>query len=103
MLLNYMIFWSIIMMLFMGLLRLRSLYQFGIMGFLSWTTILLCWLVANQLADGTGLDISLFNPLANPHIYTSQGPIGWMILMIVPCGWLAPLLGANVAERWGTA
>lgn len=99
--LNYMIFWSMLMMLFIGLMRLRSFYQFGIMGFLSATMILLCWLLANQLADGTGLDIVIFNPLANPEIYMSQGPVGWMILMIVPCGWLAPLLGANVAERWG--
>ncbi len=102
MLLNYMIFWSIVMMMLVGLVRLRSLIQFGIMGTLSAATLLICWLLASSLADGTGLDISHFNPLAYPDLYISQGPTGWMILLVVPCGWLAPILGANAAERWGS-
>ena len=100
MLLNYMIFWSVVMMILVGVVRLRSLHQFAIMGLLSGGIILLSWLIALQLADGTGLDLALFSPLAHPDLYIAQGPAGWLILMIVPCGWLAPILGVNVAERW---
>ena len=103
MLLNYMISWSIIMMILLGLFRLRSWYQVGVMGFLSWAILTFSWLLANRLADGTGLDLSLFNPLAQPDLYVSQGPAGWLILLVVPIGWLAPLVGANVAERLGSA
>lgn len=103
MLLNYMIFWSLVMMILLGLFRLQSWYQFGVMGFLSWVTLTLSWLLANQLADGTGLDLNLFNPIAQPDLYISQGPAGWLILLVVPFGWLAPLVGVNVAERLGTA
>ncbi|MEM9774013.1 MAG: hypothetical protein AAF902_05500 [Chloroflexota bacterium] len=101
MLLNYMIFWSVVMMMLVGLVRLRSLHQFAIMGLLSAGVLLISWMLANQLASGTGLDITLFNPLIYPELYIAAGPAGWMILMVMPCGWLAPILGANAAERWG--
>lgn len=100
MLLSYMVFWSIMMMLLVGLVRLRSLHQFVIMGLLSGGIIMLSWMIAGRLAEGTGLDLTLFSPLAHPDLYVAQGPIGWLILMIVPCGWLAPVLGVNVAQRW---
>ncbi|MFK7805235.1 MAG: hypothetical protein AB8G95_26625 [Anaerolineae bacterium] len=102
MLLNYMIFWSVVMMILVGFVRLRSLHQFAIMGALSAGIILISWVLAMQLASGTGLDLILFSPLSHPDLYIAQGPAGWMILMVLPCGWLAPIIGANAAERWAT-
>lgn len=100
MLLNYMIAWTTLMMFFMGLIKLRSLIQCCVMGLLSTSTLVLTWILVNELLP-EGMDIAMVNPLAHPDAYINAGMSGWLILIILPCGWLAPFLGANAAEKWG--
>ena len=100
MLLNYMISWTTLMMFFMGLIKLRSLIQCCVMGVLSTSILVLTWILVNELLP-EGMDIASVNPLAQPDAYINAGMSGWLILIILPCGWLAPFLGANAAEKWG--
>lgn len=100
MLLGYMIFWSTIMMVTLGATRLRHIRQFATMSAVTGLIVFIAYTLANHMAQTAGLDMMFFNPLAYPRLYLESGPLGWMVLMIVPCGWLAPVIGLNAATRW---
>lgn len=100
MLLGYMLFWSITMSLAIGFVRLKNWRQFTGMAVVSFLIVLTAYALAAQTARGIGLDLDFFNPLAYPNLYWAEGPLGWMVLMIIPCGWLAPVIGLNTAQRW---
>ncbi len=98
--LGYMIFWSIFMMIAIGATRLRNIRQFATMGAVSGLIVFIAYTLANHTAQQVGLDMLFFNPLAHPDIYMRHGLLGWLVLIIIPCGWLAPVIGLNAAQRW---
>lgn len=102
MFLLYMLLWSVVMTAVVGIWNLRSWRQLFIMLTSSWSIILVAYLFAIELADNMGLDMLHFNPLLFPDIYFKQGLLGWLILLIIPCGWLSPSIGLNIAQRWET-
>jgi len=95
-----MITWTTLMMFFIGLIKLRLLIQCCVMGLLSTSILILASVLVNELLHER-MDITVVNPLALPEAYINAGMSGWLILIILPCGWLAPFLGANAAEKWG--
>lgn len=101
MFLLYMLLWSVIMTGVVGAWHLRSWRQLFIMISTSWCIILIAYLCAIELVENLGLNMTSFNPLLFPEIYFKQGLIGWLILLIIPCGWLSPSIGLNIAQRWG--
>jgi hypothetical protein len=38
--------------------------------------------------------------LMDPGAFVMSGPYGWLALLVMPCGWLGPILGLNLVERW---
>ena len=100
MLLGYMLFWSIIMTLTIGFIRLKRFRQIAAMSAVSLLIVFIAYALAAQAARSAGLDLDFFNPLAYPELYMAKGPLGWMVLMIIPCGWLAPVIGLNTTQRW---
>ncbi len=100
MLLGYMLMWSAVMTATLGFVRLQHWRQFVGMAAVSLLIVFTAYALAAQTASSIGLDLDFFNPIAYPNLYWAQGPLGWMVLMIVPCGWLAPVIGLNTAQRW---
>ncbi|MEM9808159.1 MAG: hypothetical protein AAF959_23070, partial [Cyanobacteria bacterium P01_D01_bin.56] len=98
--LYYMHFWSLLIMVVLGLIRLRSLLQFCIMGIVSIGLLFMTWTLSLQLSEVLNISITAFSPITHPTLYFSD-VAGWLILVIFPVGWLAPLIGVLVAQRWG--
>ena len=94
---QYMLFWSIIMILAVGTWRLR---QWSDIVFISLVTLLVLFISRTlfiQLTIAANLDPSMV--LQNPFIFLRGGPYGWLALIIMPCGWLGPIIGMNLVQR----
>jgi hypothetical protein len=94
----YMTFWSVVVILAVGVWRLRD--WLGVLAVSVVTLLVLMFSQALfvQLAVSAGLDPSL--ALADPGAYFRSGPLGWLALLVMPCGWLGPVVGMNLVERW---
>jgi hypothetical protein len=51
-----------------------------------------------QFSLSAGVDPGLV--LTNPSLFMMSGPIAWLALLIMPCGWLGPFIGFNAVQRW---
>jgi hypothetical protein len=95
----YMLSWSVAMLFMVGIWRLRSWSQVLVMLASSWLVVAFVHTLGGQLAQSAGLDVTTFSPLLYPELYLGQGLIGWAVLLVFPCGWLAPALGLNLAQK----
>jgi hypothetical protein len=93
-----MMFWSIIIILFLGLTRVRSLAQIIVASLITALVLLLSQVLFAEFSMAAGLYPDL--ALTNPHQFLAQGLMGWLALLILPCGWLGPIIGMHLAQRW---
>ncbi|MBP6471756.1 MAG: hypothetical protein KBE23_15485 [Chloroflexi bacterium] len=94
----YMTFWSIVVILAVGVWRLRSWLSVFTVSLITVVILMLSQALFVQLALSAGLDPSLV--LIDPSAFLRSGPLGWLALLVMPCGWLGPVLGLNLVERW---
>lgn len=96
----YMALWSFAVILAVGAWRLRSWRH--VVGMVLVTVFVLMFSQALfvQLSISAGLDPS--TALTNPSAFVVSGPYGWLALLVMPCGWLGPVLGLNLVERFET-
>ena len=94
----YMAFWSIIIILFLGLTRIRNLAQIIIASLITALVLLLSQVLFAEFSAAAGLYPGM--AMSNPDTYLSQGLMGWLALLVLPCGWLGPIVGLHLAQRW---
>lgn len=94
----YMAFWSIIIILFLGLTRIRNLAQIIIASLITALVLLLSQVLFAEFSVASGLYPDL--ALSSPDQFLSQGLTGWLALLVLPCGWLGPIIGLHLAQRW---
>ena len=93
----YMIVWSVIMLLAFGILHLRSLKRLAVATAVTAFVILFSGAMFSRLSATIGVDPNLV--MLAPNLFIWSGPIGWLALIILPFGWLAPIVGLQSA-RW---
>jgi hypothetical protein len=93
-----MAFWSFIIILFLGLTRIRNLAQIIIASLIAALVLLISQLLFVEFSAAAGLYSSL--AFSNPDYFLSQGLMGWLALLVLPCGWLGPIIGLHLAQRW---
>lgn len=93
----YMTIWSLVMIICLSIWRLPGWGErFGV-ALITFLVLLITQSLFVQLAVTAGLDAS--DALLAPQRFVSSGPIGWMALMVMPCGWLGPFIGMNLVGR----
>jgi len=94
---QYMLFWSIVMILAIGMWRL---HQWGDILFVALTTAVVLF-ISHTLFVNLSLAANLDPGLAlqNPFAFLNGGLYGWLALLVMPCGWLGPIIGLNLVER----
>lgn len=97
----YMSIWSIVMVLFFGVTRLRSGAQWMVMGAVAGLVLLVSQMLFSLLSESLGMAPNMV--MVNPGLYVAAGPAGWLALLVMPCGWLGPVLGLHIANRGETA
>lgn len=94
----YMTFWSIVMIIALGVWRLRHWGQVFVVAAITAFVLLISQSLFIQLSVSAGLDPS--QALSNPASFLSGGPLGWLALLVMPCGWLGPFVGFSLIQRW---
>lgn len=97
----YMTFWSLTMIIGLSLWRLTTWGERITVTIVTLITLLVTQTLFVQFAVAAGVDASEI--LMAPQRYLQSGPIGWLALLIMPCGWLGPFIGMNIVERWQVA
>lgn len=93
----YMTIWSLVMIIGLSLWRLHSWGERFTVTLITFLVLLVTQSLFVQLAFSAGLDAS--DALLAPQQYIASGPVGWMALLVMPCGWLGPFIGMNLVER----
>ena len=94
---TYMITWTILIIFAVGLGRLRDIRQTAGIAAITLLILMMSQTLAAQLATTIGLDPSLI--YSNPELFLGGGPVGWLALLVMPCGWLGPIIGLNLVSR----
>jgi hypothetical protein len=94
----YMAFWSIVIILFLGLTRIRNLAQFVIVVLISALVLIASQALFIELSLAAGATPNMV--FSDPLYYFNQGMVGWLALLIMPCGWFGPIIGLYLAQRW---
>ena len=97
----YMTFWSVFMIMALGLGRLRNWGQIALLVLVTAFVLLLSQSLYVQLSVSAGLDPSAALYASNDFL--RRGPLGWLALLVMPCGWLGPMIGLNLIHRWKEA
>jgi hypothetical protein len=79
--------WSITMIIAFGFGRLRNVGQI----------LVLTLATAVVLVLSAGLDPS--SVLSASSDFLRSGLLGWLALLVMPCGWLGPMVGLNLVHR----
>lgn len=93
----HMTLWSLMLIVALGIWRLRSIHKIVVVALVTAVVLLLSQTLFVQLAANAGLNPS--DALTNPLLFLASGPIGWLALMVMPCGWLGPILGLNLVQN----
>ncbi len=93
----YMVFWSVVMVLVMGMWRLRSWRGTAVVALVTFLILVFSQALFAQLSQAAGLDPSL--AFIAPELYIKGGPAAWLALLVMPCGWLGPIIGSNLVLR----
>ncbi len=93
----YMTFWSVLMIGALGVWRLRSVGRVLLVLVVTAVVLLFSQSLFVQLSINAGLDPSTI--LTEPFRFLASGPMGWLALLIMPCGWLGPIIGLNLVQR----
>jgi len=94
----HMIFWSMVMLIVLGLGRVRNLGQIIVMALVTAFVLLLSQSLFVQLSISAGLEPSSI--LFSSGDFLLGGPLGWLALLVMPCGWLGPIVGWNLVKKW---
>ncbi len=94
----YMVFWSIAVILFLGLTRIRNLAQIVMVALITALVLIVSQALFAELSAVAGAYPGLVS--SNPSFYLNQGIAGWLALLVMPCGWMAPIIGLHLAQRW---
>lgn len=94
----YMTFWSLIIIIGLSLWRLQSWRERTAVIIITLLVLMVTQSVFVQLTIAAGVDAS--DALLAPQRYLQSGPIGWMALLVMPCGWLGPFIGLSIVSRW---
>ncbi len=98
MLTGYMLLWSIGLVGALGLWRLRRPGQLVLVAAVTGLVLLLSQTLFFQLSALAGIPLAEANAL-HLDAYLRRGVLGWLALMVMPCGWLGPIVGLNLVKR----
>lgn len=94
---QYMLFWSIVMILAIGMWRLRQWGDILFVALITAVVLFISHILFLNLSLAANLDPSM--ALQNPFAFLRGGLFGWLALVVMPCGWLGPIIGLNLIQR----
>ncbi len=93
----YMFYWSVIIIAAVGMWRLRNMGDVVLVTAVTAIILFASHTLFIQLTIAANLDPSMV--LLNPFIFLRGGVYGWLALIVMPCGWMGPIVGMNLVNR----
>jgi hypothetical protein len=93
----YMSIWSVFMIVVLGLGRLRHWGHMLVLALVTAAVVILSQSLFVQLSVSAGLDPS--HILVASGDFLHRGVLGWLALLVMPCGWLGPMIGWSLVNR----
>lgn len=93
----YMIFWSIVLILILHVWRLQNWQQTAVVTAVTAVILFFSQALFAQLAVSAG--VAPHMALTAPEQFLRAGIAAWLALLVMPCGWLGPLIGMNLVQR----
>ena len=92
---TYMLIWSILFVLIVGSFRIRHMGR--LLGALLGSAMILgvAHMLFTQLSISAGIEATA---VLNPNDYLAYGPLAWLALMVMPFGWLGPIISLNLMK-----
>lgn len=92
---TYMLIWSIIFILIVGSFRIRHMGR--VLGALIGSTLILgvAHALFTQLTASAGIAATA---VLTPSDYLAYGPFAWLALIVMPIGWLGPIISLNLMK-----
>lgn len=94
----YMAIWSIFLIVLFGVTRIRNGAQLLFVSGFTALVLFVSQALFEQLSLVAGLHPSV--AMMDPGLYLGQGPVAWIALLVMPFGWLGPVLGLQIVQRW---
>lgn len=91
---TYMIIWSTLIIFAVGISRIRDIRQTVGVAVVTLLILIMSQTLTIQLAASVGLEPNLI--FTAPELFVKSGPTGWLALLVMPCGWLGPIIGMNL-------
>jgi hypothetical protein len=90
-----MLIWSIVFVLIVGSLRIRHMGR--LIGALVGSALILgvAHVLFTQLSASAGITATA---VLTPNDYLAYGPLAWLALMVMPFGWLGPIISLNLMK-----
>jgi hypothetical protein len=92
---TYMILWSIVIILGLGIWRLRHTGQLMVIVLVTAVILFISQALFTNLSTTAGIDP---NGVINLSEYLVSGPLAWTALLVRPCGWLGPIIGFHLIQ-----
>ncbi len=97
----YMLVWSLVIIIGLSIWRLQDWGERATVTLITFLVLLVTQSLFFQLTAAAGVNAT--DALLAPQTYVASGPVGWMALLVMPCGWLGPFIGMNLVERAQTS
>jgi hypothetical protein len=90
-----MLIWSMVFVLIVGMFRVRSMGR--MIGAILVSAVILgvSHMLFTELSAAAGVEVTA---ILNPDTYLQSGPIAWLALMVMPFGWLGPIISLNLMK-----
>ena len=92
---TYMLIWSILFVLIVGSFRIRHMGR--LLGALLGSALILgaAHMLFTELSASAGIEATA---VLTPNDYIAYGPLAWLALMVMPFGWLGPIISLNLMK-----
>lgn len=93
--------WIVTVIAVLSVWRLRSWREIVVVAVVSGIILMFSQMVFYELVTAANIDPAYL--LSTNTAVLQAGPFGWLALLIMPLGWLGPLIGAGLVQRWQVA
>jgi ABC-type transport system involved in cytochrome c biogenesis permease subunit len=93
----YMFCWSFIIVAAFSTWRLQTWNERILVTAVTLLVLFMSQSLFVSLATSAGLNPT--DALQAPEQFLQSGPVGWLALLVMPCGWLGPFVGFNLIQR----
>ena len=94
----HMTIWTVFVIVILAFWRLRNWREVATVAVISGIILLFSQVMFLELTSAAGMDPARL--LSDNSAVLHAGPFGLLAVLVLPLGWLGPIIGAGLVNRW---